>query len=236
VNQNLKGVIYYTDNKLGDPIYSTVQKHISASGLPIISSSLRPIKFGANEVVAGERGYPTMVRQIISCLERSTAKYVFFCEHDVLYHIDHFDFVPSSDGIFYYNSSVWRWKLGSETAIRHDRMLPLSSLCVNREFALSHYKRRLDFILEHNYDKDIKGEPKWMRKMGFEPGTKKKKRGGFSDDNFGVWESEGFNIDIRHKDAFSPSKLKLKDFTHKPKWWEETPIESIEDWDLKGLS
>ena len=75
-----------------------------------------------------------------------------------------------------------------------------------------------------------------MRKMGFEPGTKKKKRGGFSDDNFGVWESEGFNIDIRHKDAFSPSKLKLKDFTHKPKWWEETPIESIEDWDLKGLS
>jgi len=236
VSQNLKGIIYYTDNKLGDPIYSLVQKHLLASGLPIISSSLAPIDFGENEVVAGPRGYPTMVKQIISCLERSTARYVFFCEHDVLYHITHFDFTPPEEDIFYYNDSVWRWKLGSNTAIRHDRMLPLSSLCVNRKFALHHYESRLKFIVGRGYDRKIEGDPAWMRKMGFEPGTKKRKRGGFSDDDFGTWSSEGFNIDIRHKKAFSPIKIRLQDFTHKPKWWEEMPIKDVKDWNLEDLS
>ena len=116
-----KNIIYYSDSRLGEPIYSIVQKYILESGLPIISASLKPIKFGDNEVVEGKRGYTTMVNQIISCLKRSKSKYVFFCEHDVLYHPSHFDFTPPRDDIFYYNDNVWRWMMGGDGAIKHDR-------------------------------------------------------------------------------------------------------------------
>ena len=44
-------VIYYTDNRLEDPLYSFVQDRIADSGLPIFSASLEPIDFGFNEVI-----------------------------------------------------------------------------------------------------------------------------------------------------------------------------------------
>jgi len=235
VNPNLKEVIYYTDNLLGDPIYSLVQKHILASGLTIVSASLEPITFGYNETIEEERSYPTMVKQIISCLERSPAKYVFFCETDVLYPKSHFDFTPPRDDIFYYNENTWRWLFGSDTAISHDRMLNLSNLCANRDLVLDHYRMRDRVIKEKGWNKLTKGDPKWIRKMGYEPGTKKKKRGGLTDDDFSTWKSELPTIDIRHKKNFSPAKLKLSDFTHEPKWWKEVPIEEVPGWDLKGM-
>ena len=65
----MKTIAYYTDNEIGEPIYSTVQKYILDAGLPIVSASLKPIDFGKNIVVDGERSYPTMIRQIIAALE-----------------------------------------------------------------------------------------------------------------------------------------------------------------------
>lgn len=228
-----KEICYYTDCQLGEPIFSIVQQYLLDSGLPIVSASLNEaIDFGENEVIEGKRGYDTMVRQIISCLERSTAEYVFFCEHDILYSSSHFEFLPTRDDTFYYNENVWRWQFGADIAFRHDRMLSLSSLCVNREFALDHHKRRLEWILEGGYDKMPGREPRWARKMGYEPGLKKKKRGGFSDDDYGTWSSEHPCIDIRHKGTFSSPKLKEEDFIHKPKWWREIPIKKIDGWDL----
>lgn len=230
-----KSIIYYTDNKLGEPINSIVQMNIYLSGLPIYSSSLEPIRFGQNVVIEGERGYPTMVKQIISCLERSNTTYVFFCEHDVLYHASHFDFTPEKDNIFYYNENVWRWMFNSDTAITHDRMIPLSCLCVNREFALNHYKLRDKVIREKGFDKIKSREPAWARKMGYEPGTKKRRRGGVTDDDFETWMSELPNIDIRHKGTFSSPKTKLENFIHKPKWWREININEIPGWDLRRV-
>ena len=232
---NTRGVIFYTDNRIGEPIRSIVQKHILESGLPITSTSLKPIDFGDNTVVEGERSYPTMVKQIISCLERSTTEYVFFCEHDVLYPESHFDFTPPKDDIFYYNSHVWRWRLWDDTAVTYDRMLPLSVMCVNREFALNHYRMRGKKIEEMGWSKTRSREPRWVRRMGYEPGTKKKRRGGLTDDNFETWRSEHPVIDVRHKGTFSSPKVKLEDFKHKPKWWKEIPIEEIKSWDLKGI-
>ena len=231
----LKGIIYYTDNRLEEPLYSIVQGFISDSGLSITSSSLKPIIFGDNEVVYGERSYPTMIKQIISCLERSKADYVYFTENDVLYTPSHFEFTPPRDDIFYYNENVWRWMYGSDNAINHDRMIPLSSLCVNRKFALDHYKRRMDYITEKCLDPDSNANQKWVRKMGFEPGTKKLKRGGFSDDDFEVWSSKYPNIDIRHHKTFSPPKCTLESFTHAPKTWKEIDIEDIPGWNLRDL-
>ena len=231
-----KSVIFYTDMRLGKPIFPAVLEHIKESGLPIVSVSLKkPLDFGKNIVVQGERSYPTYIRQIKTALENSTTDYVFFCEHDCLYPKSHFDFTPPEDNIFYYNSNVWRWYFGRDTAINHKRMLPLSCLSVNREFALEHYKLREEHIERAGLDKFRSREPRWARLWGYEPGTKKKRRGGFSDDNFGVWYSEYPVVDIRHDRTFSKPKITLDSFKHKPEYWREIPIENIPGWDLRNL-
>lgn len=216
-------------------MYFLVRKYILASGLHISSASLKPIDFGLNVVMNGKRGYPTMVKQIIMALESAAEDYVFFCEHDVLYHRSHFNFTPPRDDIFYYNKNVWRWKFGSNMVIRHDRMLSLSGMCANRELALKHYKLRDKFIKENGLDSKGDANQNWVRRMGYEPGTKKKKRGGLTDDDFDTWSSDYPIVDIRHKKTFSPSKMRLEDFKHKPDWWEERSVKRIPGWDLKKL-
>ena len=74
-----KSIIYYTDNRFAKPLFIACQKHILEAGLPIVSVSLKPIKFGQNIVVKGKPGYPSIVNQIVTALEASTADYVFFC-------------------------------------------------------------------------------------------------------------------------------------------------------------
>jgi hypothetical protein len=104
--ENNKGIIYYTDNKIEEPISSTVRNLLLETNLPIVSSSLRPINFGKNIVVNLEPGVITMITQIYNALKESRSKYIFFCEHDVLYHKSHFNFTPIKDDVFYYNTNV----------------------------------------------------------------------------------------------------------------------------------
>ena len=230
-----KGIIYYTDNLLSDPPFTLVQKLILKAGLPITSCSLQPIAFGNNVVVEDERCYTTMVRQIIMALDNAIEKYVFFCEHDVLYSKSHFDFTPPRDDIYYYNTNNWRWRMGNDKAVKYDRMISLSGLCVNRELALKHYRLRLKTILDKGFDKIQSKEPAWARKMGYEPGTKKKKRGGLTDEDFETWESELPNIDIRHDGTFSPPKVTLDSFKHLPTNWQEIEIDELPGWNLRKL-
>jgi hypothetical protein len=234
-NKN-KGIIYYTDNRLREPMFSLAQKYIAESGLPIVSCSLKPINFGKNIVLENRlRSYPTMTEQILMALEASTADYVFFCEHDVLYHKSHFDFTPPRDDIYYYNVNNWRWWLGYSTAITYEELTSLSSLCCNRELAIKHYKYRLKVIEDNNFDKIRSREPRWARKFGYEPGTKKRKNGGITDEEHIKRKSEFPNIDIRHRGTFSAPKISLESFKHKPTNWKEEPIETIPGWDLKKL-
>lgn len=231
----MKGIIYYTDNRLGEPIFSVVQKQILGSGLPILSVSLKPISFGKNIVLNLTPCYLTMIKQIVRGLEESEANHVFFCEHDCLYPNSHFDFTPQRNDIFYYNANVWRWKYPDDQAISYDRLISLSSLCVNRGFALDHYIKRLKKIKEMRYDRDSRREPAWARKWGYEPGTKKIKRGGFSDDDFETWRSKDPIIDIRHGKTFSQSKVTLDSFIHPPSNWRETTLDKISVWNFKEL-
>lgn len=230
-----KGIIYYTDNALDESIATPVMRTILQAGLPIVSSSLEAIPFGDNEVMHRKRGFATMVMQIVSCLERSKSKYVFFCEHDVLYHPSHFEFTPDKDDTFFYNLNTWRWKFGSGIAIQHDRMISLSGLCVNRKFALDHFNRRLLAAIDKRLDKEVDPAPKQARIWGFEPGTKSTKRGGFSNDKYETWESFYPNIDIRHKNTLTMNKTTLGAFIHKPKWWKEIPITEVPGWSLATL-
>jgi len=231
-----RGVIFYTDSRIREPIKSVVMDLIKESGLPIVSCSLnKPLDFGKNIVFEGQRSYPTYIHQIRTALENHNAKYVFFCENDVLYPPSHFTFVPPKDDIFYYNENVWRWWIKIDTAITYDRMLPLSCMCANREFALEHYKSRERHIKKVGLDKFRSREPRWARLWGYEPGTKPRRRGGFSDDKFDTWRSEIPVIDIRHKGTFTSVKATIDSFKHKPKNWQEIPIDEIPGWNLREL-
>ena len=224
----MKGIIYYTDNRLDEPMFFVVQKQISKSGLPIVSCSLRPINFGRNIVLDLEPGPVTMVKQILAALEASESPYIFFCEHDVLYHLSHFDFIPLNDNIFYYNTNAWRWDYSSNKVIAYDHFCSLSGLCVSRKKALEHYRKRLAVIYEKGFDKIPGKNPNWARKMGYEPSKK-------TGEMIAEWRSEYPNIDIRHKRTMTPIKMTLESFIHKPTGWRESTIDQLPGWNLKEL-
>jgi len=108
-------------------------------------------------------------------------------------------------------------------------------MCCNREFALEHYKMRQRKIVEQGLDHFRSREPRFARLWGYEPGTKKKKRGGLTDDDFETWSSEIPVIDVRYKGTFSSPKIHLKDFKHEPNNWEEMNINKVKGWDMKKL-
>lgn len=233
-----KGIIYYTDNRVVEPIFSSVQKILTKigkeKGMPITCVSLKPTDFGDRRIVLEnrERSYPTMIRQIIMALEASEEDYVFFCENDVLYHPSHFDFTPPKPNVFYYNSNVWRWKLWDDKAIRYDKMLPLSCLCCDRKYVLDHYRFREKKMKEFGESEFRSREPRRARVWGYEPGTKSKKRGGLTDYNFDTWHSKFPNVDIRHARTFSRLKCTMEDFKNPPENWEEVEAKDIPGWDL----
>ncbi len=230
-----KGIIYYTHNKLGEPIFSIVQKYILKAGLPIVSCSLEPIDFGRNITLNLLPGIQTLWEQIFSALAMSDANIVFFAEHDVLYHPSHFEFNPPRNDLFYYNVNVWRWDYPKNRAITYDRLISLSGLCANRLFALKHFEKRLDMIEKNGWDTDTSREPQWARRMGYEPGTKSIKRGGYFDEEFDTWRSEFPLVDIRHDRTFSKRKVTLDSFKHQPENWQEMPAFKILGWNLEEV-
>ena len=231
-----RGIIYYSDNRIGGPIIETPKTFIKASGLPIVSCTLKPTDLGKNIVLEGRlRSYPTMALQILTALEASTTKYIFFAEHDVLYHSSHFDFTPPRDDIYYYNIHNWRWAFGAKTAITYDELTSLSSLCCNRELAIKHYKYRLKLIKRWGLDKIRSREPRWARKFGYEPGTKKRRNGGVTNEEHIKHKAKFPNIDIRHSGTFSKPKITLDSFKRQPTNWREEKIENIPGWNLKEL-
>ena len=125
--------------------------------------------------------------------------------------------------------------MGHDTAITYDGLTSLSGLCCNRELAIRHYKYRLKMIEDWGLDKIRSREPRWARKFGYEPGTKKRRRGGITNEDHIKRRSEFPNIDVRHPGTFSAPKIALDKFKHEPTNWQEKPIEEIPYWDLRGL-
>ena len=227
LDKGLKGIIYYTDNRIGEPIRTYVRNSIKAAGLPITSCSLKSIRFGNNIVFEGKRSYPTMVAQILTALENSEQTFVFFCEHDVLYHPSHFDFTPPLNNKYYYNLNNWRWDYPNDRAIQYDGLTSLSMMCCNRMLAINHYRIRKGLIESQGLDKMRSRDPRWARRFGYEPGTKPIRRGGVTNETYETWRSESPNIDIRHSKTFSSPKTRLKDFKHQPTGWKESKIKTI---------
>lgn len=213
-----KGILFYTDNGLNLKIAKKVQKQLLGVGLPITSVSLKPMPhFGNNIHVPLKRGYLTMAKQILTGLKAMKEDIVFFCEHDVLYHPSHFEFIPPRDDIVYYNTNVWRVRLEDGHGVRTDDCRQLSGLCAYRDLLIAHYEKRV-FRLEDYWTfldesetqypsiDDITREfNRYVRAMGFEPGTHNRAE---RVDNLPSerWESKVCNIDIRHDTNSTPSR------------------------------
>lgn len=233
-NQNItKGIIYYTDNQLNLKIAHKVQKQLESIGLPIVSASLKPMTFGKNVHLPLKRGYLTMFKQMLAALEALDTDIVYFCEHDVLYHPSHFNFTPPKKDVWYYNVNIWKVDANTGHAMRVDECKQVSGICVYRQTAVEHYRKRVAMVEKYlnELNKDVEdvelnspvGEQltsqfnAYVRAMGFEPGTHN--RAERVDDSTGeTYSSEFPNVDIRHNNnltstRWSPDQFRNKKYT-----------------------
>lgn len=216
-----KGIVYYTDNQAPVRLAKQVQKQLRAADLPIVSVSMKPMPhFGQNIHLPGERGPSQMFKQILAGLEASEAEYVFLCEHDVLYHPSHFQFVPENPSLFYYNTNVWKVR-DDGFAVRVDDCRQTSGLCAHRALLVEHYRKRVELVERVGY----------TRRMGFEPGTHTRTE---RVDDYGsdVWQSDYPNLDIRHGQNLTPSRWSPGEFRDKryAEGWVESRVEALPGW------
>lgn len=223
VPRPVKGVIYYTDNEISETMMAACQKQI-IKGIKekhIVSVSLEPIKFGRNISLLLERGYLTMFKQILAGLEASMAAVIFFCEHDILYHPSHFDFIPPRKDAFYYNLNVWKVRIEDGHALKVDDCKQTSGLCAWRELLLEHYRQRVERVERDGY----------KRSMGFEPGTHIPPVG-IDSYEAESWNSEYPNIDIRHQRNLTPNRWHKNQFRNQKYTIGWTEADEVPGWGI----
>lgn len=232
-----KGVVYYTDNELNETIANECRNQI-LNGIKekhIVSVSLKPFDFGQNIHLDLDRGYLTMAKQILAGLEASKAEVIFFCEHDVLYHPSHFDFIPPDRNKIYYNTNVWRVRTSDGLSVKVDDCRQLSGLVAYRDVLITHYKERVIKLLYANNHLLMAGRTedfnKYVRQMGFEPGTHNREQR-VDDLKSEKWESKEPNIDIRHETNLTASRWSPEQFRNKryTVGWQELHISDVPGW------
>lgn len=208
-----KGIIYYTDSRLHPKIANRVREQLLSIGLPIVSSSLEPLDFGQNITLGLERGYLTMFKQILTALEASKSDIVFFCEHDVLYPKEHFEFTPRHKTKFYYDLN-W-WKVRADGLAVHWDAVQVSGLCCYRKLAIRYYKKRIAEFDPVEFDRK------------FEPTV---------DTEFETWWASVPHIDIRHDRNLTYNKWKLEHFRKVDTAvnFQQSNVDQISGWE--GLS
>jgi len=239
MSKNGAGAIYYTDFRADPFILQTCRDQINRSfdGEIICVSLNKPLDFGTKNLVLEneERSYETMCKQILMGLKALSTDYVFFLENDVLYHKTHFDFSPLRDDVYYYNINNYRWLYYQNFLITYENLTSLSMLCCDRELATKHYQYHLDHIDKFMQFEVKSKEPKWARRLGYEPGTKPRRRGGLTDEEHVKVRSELPNIDIRHKRTFSAPKVTIESFRCPPPDFTQITIDEVPGWDLREM-
>lgn len=217
----IKSILYYTDNNIDEKVLNACQKQLSTIGLPIVSVSLKPIDFGTNIVVEGERSPLTMFKQILAGLESSSADIIYFCEHDCLYHQSHFELEKIERDTFYYNENVWFLRLKDGHCL-HYNARQLSGLCAYREELIIHYRERIKLCEEIGFSRNIGFEPmnhhriKWNNFYKVEG-----------------WESSVANVDIKHDKNLLHARWSIDQFRNKKpiKYWVESKNFEILGWE-----
>lgn len=214
-----KEIIFYTDNQLKLKYAHAVQDALRKTNLPIVSASLKPMPhFGRNIHIPMERGLTAYFNQIIQALEASATDIVYMCEHDVIYHPSHFDFIPPDNIHFFYNVNFWRIRPEVDDFAVHWDAPQVSGLVCNRQLLLDWYKAKWKKIQTEGFDRS------------YEPG-------GRNSEQVKIWRSEYPNVDIRHGGNLTKSKWSLNDFRDKSTatGWQEGTITTIPGWDTQKL-
>jgi hypothetical protein len=232
-----KGVVYYTDSQKGnDTILNAARTQLvtATNGHEIISVSLKPLRFGDVQITMAKRsrGILSMFKQILAGLEVSTSDIIFLCEHDVLYHPSHFDFIPPEHDAFFYNENVWKVRAEDGQALFY-RTKQTSGLCAYRDLLVEHYRRRVAKVEQNARDLREKGLPVrrdgYSRHMGFEPGCHAEPRG---VDNYPAkdWMSPEPNLDIRHGHNLTPNRWSQDQFRDKKSCREWKMSDEVPGW------
>lgn len=221
------GFIYYSDNHAKPEILSACQSQIKAccNGHELISTTLVPMNFGDNKVLALERGYSTMFKQILDGIERSTADILFLVEHDVFYNPSHFDFIPPREDIFYYDENKWMVNYDTGHALFYNHN-STSMLCAYRELLLKHYRARVEKVEREGF----------TRRFGFEPGSHKPPRG--CDDYERISYFAQFpSLDIRHHQNLTENRWTKEKFRNQRQLyaWKEDKVWNLPGWDRETL-
>ena len=213
-----KAIIYYTCNTHRPEIEEACRRRIldGKGDAELVTVSLQPIDYGDSRAVLSlPRSPETMFKQIDVGLRMTNADVVFLCESDVYYDPSHFEFEPSREDTFYYNTNVWRVRYDDAFAVRTDFCQQLSGLCVYRKTLLAHMRERMEKIAAEGFS----------RKMGYEPFTHDRVKWPtqFWADS---WESEAPNVDIRHDANITASRWSPFDFRNRKyaKGWREDAI------------
>lgn len=197
--------MYYTCNTHDQNIDNACRKQLQQArkDKELVTVSLNvPLDYGDTRLtMEGERGPLMMHRQILAGLQASTARYVFLCESDVLYHPSHFDFTPFREDVFYYNVNIWKLWLDGLT-VWTDDLQQVSGCVASRELLVDFYTKRIAQIEQDGFNRH------------YEPGVKQtvypRMRGG----KYGVqnYHSEYPNLCIRHDDNLTRSKRSPDEF------------------------
>jgi hypothetical protein len=226
-----KEVVYYThgvgDNQLLEACRRQLAKGMKTKH--IVSISTNSLDFGKNIVFPRLEvgGFLDMFQRILLGLEATTADIIFFCEHDVLYHPSHFDFIPPSKDMYYYNTNVWRVRASDGHSLYTDNLQQLSGLCAYRETLLTHYRKRLKMIYEKGFS----------NAQGFEPGTHGREER-VDDLKAESYFSAFPNLDIRHETNATASRWTKEEFRNKryTEGWTEKKISEIPGWNTTDLA
>jgi hypothetical protein len=226
-----KGIVYYTDNRLDDTILRGCQKQLkrSINGHQVVSVSLQPMDFGQNIVLDLTRGYLAMFKQILAGLEALDTDIAYLCEHDVLYHPSHFDFIPPRQDTYYYNLAMWKVDYTTGHAVHYDTK-QTSGLCAYRELLLEHYRERVRRTEEKLQALGDSYEYRnWIRRQGFEPGSHGRAER-VDDHPSDTWESRGANLDIRHEKNLTPTRWRQDQFRDRRNCQNWQEAESVPGW------
>ena len=156
-----RGIVYYTDSQLQFKLAHKCRKQLLKAGLPIVSTSLKPMNFGKNIHVKLQRGYEAYFKQILTALENSDSEIIYFGESDWLYPPSHFDFIPPRKDTFYYNWNWWRVRATDGHAVHYDTQL-VPGIVAYRELLLDFYRKVVSHLEKVGFTGDN------ASKVGFE--------------------------------------------------------------------
>jgi len=150
-------ILYYTENRLREPLFSFCQRMLekAANGRPIVSISHKPINLGINICIGVHKpSWLMLYKQLFYGVRLAKTKYVATAEHDCLYTDEHFSFKPPKDDTFYYNENN---RLVQYAQDKHEELkgmyssywkqrLALSQMICNRELLVEMLGARLDLL------------------------------------------------------------------------------------------